>query len=212
MKRNLLLLSFSLATILAFGQAFNGTIDFKYYKLNDTLNNVYLVKDKTVKLVQYGKKSGSIEGSFIFDLAGNSIRWVNPKRKVWGDHKSETPAIIKGKCEVTKGTNTKTIQGIKCTEYAVKNTEENTHITYWICTDKFSFFVPVLKLWNRKDKQSVYFNQITGLPEGAMPLLSEEKQISDGKMLTKLEVTKISNKMPDDASLGVPADYTKFDK
>jgi hypothetical protein len=113
---------------------------------------------------------------------------------------------------VTKGTNTKTVQGIKCNEYIVKNVEENTVITYWVAADKFKFFVPVVKLWNRKDKQSVYFNQITGLPEGSMPLLSEEKQLSDGKALTRLEVVKINKTVPDDSNLKVPADYNKFDK
>lgn len=212
MKKILLLAALSFSFSNMNSQGFNGTIDFKYATLKDTTSNVYVVKDKVVKLDQFGKKSGTIEGSFIFDLAVNKIKFVNPKRKVWGEHISETPAVIRGKCEVTKGTNTKTIQGVKCTEYTVKNTQENTIVTYWIATEKFNFFIPVLKLWNRKDKQSVYFNQITGLPEGSMPLLSEEKQLSDGKSLTRLEVVKISKKTPDESSLQVPPDYTKFDK
>ena len=211
MKKLLLFIGVG-SLLITKAQNFSGTIDFKYATAKDTTNNVYIVKDKMIKLDQYGKKSGNIEGSFIFDLTSNSIKFVNPKRKVWGEHKSETPAIIKGKCEVTKGTSTKNVQGIKCVDYTVKNTDENTTITYWIATEKFDFFVPVLKLWNRKDKQSVYFNQITGLPEGSMPMLSEEKQLGDGKMLTKLEVIKISKKSPDDASVQVPADFTKFDK
>jgi hypothetical protein len=193
-------------------QSFNGSIDFKYGTAKDTSNNTYFVKDKLVKLDQYNRKSGNTEGSFIIDLESNSIQWINPKRKVWGDHKSETPAIIKGKCEVTKGTGSKTIQGYKCTDYTVKNTEENTTITYWIASEKFNFFSPMIKLWNRKDKQSVYFAQITNLPAGSMPLMSEEKQLSDGKSVTKLEVVKINKTTPDDSKLKVPADYSKFDK
>ncbi|MBA3665000.1 MAG: DUF4412 domain-containing protein [Bacteroidetes bacterium] len=200
----------SLSNICA--QGFNGSIDFKYSTTKDTTQNIYFVKDKLVKLDQFNRKSGNIEGSFIFDLTTNTIKFVNPKRKVWGEHKSETPPIIKGKCEVTKGTGTKTVQGYKCAEYIVKNTEENTLITYWIANDKFNFFNPVLKLWNRKDKQSVYYNQITGLPEGSMPLISEEKQVSDGKAVSRLEVVKINKNVPDEASLKVPADYNKFDK
>ncbi|MEI8136159.1 MAG: hypothetical protein WCH21_02430 [Bacteroidota bacterium] len=193
-------------------QNFNGSIEFKYSTQKDTTTNIYLVKDKIIKLDQYGKKTNTIEGSFIFDLNTNTIKFVNPKRKVWGEHKSETPPIVKGVCSVTKGTNTKSIQGIKCIEYTVKNTEENTSITYWVGENKFSFFVPVIKLWNRKDKQSVYFNQIKGLPEGSMPFFSEEKQISDGKLITKLEVIKIEKKVPDDASLVIPPNFNKFDQ
>ena len=214
MKKILFIASLAVFSLENSAQNFNGTIDFKYANatLKDTSHNVYVVKDKVIKLDQYGKKSGAIDGSFIFDLGANTIKFVNPKRKVWGEHKSETPPVIKGKCEVTKGSESKTIQGVKCTNYTVKNSEENTIITYWIGTDKFSFFVPVLKLWNRKDKQSVYFSQITGLAEGSMPMLSEEKQINDGKTMTRLEVVKITKKTPDDASIQVPPDYTKFDK
>ena len=212
MKNNLSIFAGMLLAINLSGQSFNGTIDFKYSTLKDTNNNVYIVKDKLIKLDQFGKKSGNVEGSFIFDLNSNGIKFVNPKRKVWGEHKSETPALIKGKCEVTKGTVVKTIQGQKCTEYIVRNIEENTQVTYWITSDNYSFFIPVLKLWNRKDKQSVYFNQISGLAEGSMPLWSEEKQITDGKSVTKLEVFKITKKVPDDASVAVPNEFTKFDK
>ena len=45
-----------------------------------------------------------------------------------------------------------------------------------------------------------------------MPLLSEEKQITDGKFISKLEVTKIGRKAPDNANLEVPATYIKFDQ
>ena len=212
MKKIFFALSMYFGILQITAQNFNGSIEFKYSTQKDTTTNVYLVKDKLVKLDQYAKKTNAIEGSFIFDLTTNKIKFVNPKRKVWGEHKSETPPVIKGVCVVTKGNNTKSVQGIKCTEYTVKNTEENTIITYWIAENKFSFFMPVVKLWNRKDKQSIYLNQIKDLPEGSMPLLSEEKQISDGKSITKLEVVKISKKAPDDESLAVPVNYNKFDQ
>jgi hypothetical protein len=147
----------------------------------------------------------------LFDLTANEIKFLNPKRKLWGKQRSETPQVIKGTCLVTKG-GTKKVAGVKCTEYTVKNTEENTVVTYWIAQEQFTFFIPLIKLWNRKDKQSIYFAQIKDLPEGSMPLMSEEKQLSDGKLLTKLEVTNISNKAPDDATFAIPAGYTKFDQ
>jgi hypothetical protein len=45
-----------------------------------------------------------------------------------------------------------------------------------------------------------------------MPMLSEEKQISDGKLVTRLEVTKITKGGIDEAKLQVPADYKKFEQ
>jgi hypothetical protein len=201
---------FSLSRLIA--QGFSGSIEFKYATQKDTTTNMYWVKDKVVKLDQYSKKGNTIEGSFIFDLATAHIKFVNPKRKLWGEQKSETPQVIHGQCVVTQGSGSKTIAGIKCIEYTVKNTEENTVITYWIGDGKFTFFAPLIKLWNRKDKQSIYFGQIKNLSEGSMPLMSEEKQMSDGKSLTRLEVVKVNKSIPDESSMAVPPNYTKFDQ
>lgn len=210
-KIKLLVASFALS-LIATAQSYEGTVEFKMETQKDTTTNIYYVKGNDVKLDQIGKKSGKVEGSFVFDLASNQVKFVNPVRKVWGEHKSENPPAIKGQCVVTKGTATKTIQNIKCTQYTVKNTEENTEIIYWVATGKYDFFVPLVKLWNRKDKQSVYFNQIKDLPKGSMPLLSEEKQISDGKLISKLEVTKFGKGSLDASKVAVPSDYKKFEQ
>jgi hypothetical protein len=208
------LIGFSLTlSALSIAQSFEGNIEFKMEtSKGDTTTNIYYVKSNRVKLDQIGRKSGKVEGSFIFDLGTKEIRFVNPVRKIWGITKSETPPVINGICVITKGTNTKVVLGQKCAEYIVKNIEENTQITYWITINKYDFFVPLVKIWNRKDKQSVYFNQIKDLPKGSMPLYSEEKTITDGKALSKLEVSKINKSSVDDSKLSVPADYKQFEQ
>jgi hypothetical protein len=210
-KIKLLVASLTLS-VMAIAQSYEGSIEFRMETSKDTTTNIYYVKGHDVKLDQIGRKSGKVEGSFVFNTETNEIKFVNPVRKVWGEHKSETAPVIKGTCISTKGTNTKMVQGQKCTEYVVKNVEENTQITYWIVSGKYDFFAPIVKAWNRKDKQSIYFNQIKDLPKGSMPLLSEEKTISDGKLISKLEVSKMSKGGIDAAKLSIPADYKKFEQ
>ncbi len=210
-KFKLLLAGLSISAI-GIAQSFEGSMEFKMETSKDTTTNIYYIKGNDVKLDQIGKKSGKVEGSFIFNTETKEIRFVNPVRKVWGEHKSETAPIIKGTCEVTKSTNTKVIQGVKCTEYIVKNTAENTQITYWIASGKYDFFIPVVKMWNRKDKQSIYFNQIKDLPKGSMPMLSEEKSLSDNTIVSRLEISKINKGNIDASKLSVPADYKKFEQ
>ena len=103
------------------------------------------------------------------------------------------------------------VQGQKCAEYIVKNTEENTVITYWIVSGKYDFFAPLVKAWNRKDRQSIYFNQIKDLPKGSMPLLSEEKSL-DGLLISKLAVSKINKSSIDASILTIPSEYKKFEQ
>jgi len=193
-------------------QGFNGTIEFRYSTLKDTSRNIYHVKNKLVRLDNYSrKKSNVVEGSFLFDLDTKEVKILSPKRKIWGLQKSETPPLLTGECVVTKSKAIKTISGHKCSEYIVKNTGENTVITYWVAQGKFTFFSPLIELWNRKDKQSIYYAQLKDLPAGSMPLMSVEKHIDTGKTITKLEVVKISKTAPPDQYFKVPADYTKFD-
>ena len=203
-------LFFGLAFLSSFSQ-FMGSVEFKYYTTKDTTLNTYWVKDKKIKLDQYAKRGNAIEGSFIFDLTEKTIKFVNPKRKVWGDQKSEIPPVMKGKCEVKKGKG-QVFNGVKCAEYIVKNTEENTVITYFISTDSYEFFIPMMELWNRKDKQSIYFGKIKGLSKGSMPFMSEERQISDNKMISKLEIIKLNKSEVEASKLEVPPDYKKFDQ
>lgn len=212
MKRILATVILSVIGSFIFAQGFNGTIEFKYATQKDTTTNLYSVKDKKIRLDQFSKRDKGIEGSFLFDLVAKEVKFLNPKRKLWGYQRSETPQVVRGECAVTKTGSVKTIAGVKCNEYVVRNFAENTVVTYWISEGKYDFFTPLVKLWNRKDKQSVYFLQIKDLPEGAMPFLSEEKQMSDGKLLTRLEVVKFNTTAPAEGSLDVPAGYSKFDQ
>src|SRR5687768_1444725 len=95
------------------GQGFNGSIEFKYYTQKDTSRNIYLVKNKLVRLDRYSRKNDKIEGSFIFDLQQGEVKCLSPQRKVWFTQKSETPPNLQGQCVVTKGKSAKTIAGFK---------------------------------------------------------------------------------------------------
>ena len=213
MNKFKLLIAFINISFFSLAQSFEGSIEFKMESnKGDTTTNIYYIKGNNVKLDQIGHASGKVEGSFIFNLSTKEIKVVNPGRKIWVETKSETLPVIIGVCVVTKGANNRMYQGQKCTEYIVKNTDENTQITYWIATNKYEFFVPLVKMWNRKDKQSVYFNQINDLPKGSMPLLSEEKSIIEGKIISRLEVSKITKTVIDESKLNVPSDYKKFEQ
>ena len=53
---------------MAVAQSYEGSIEFKMETAKDTTTNIYYVKGNTVKLDQIGRKSGKVEGSFIFDI------------------------------------------------------------------------------------------------------------------------------------------------
>jgi hypothetical protein len=45
-----------------------------------------------------------------------------------------------------------------------------------------------------------------------MPVLSEERTVSDDKFVSKLEITKLNKGDVDPSKLAIPEDYKKFDQ
>ncbi|MBI4947422.1 MAG: DUF4412 domain-containing protein [Bacteroidetes bacterium] len=192
-------------------QSFEGTIAFKKQTPADTVNYVYYIKGDKVRLDEISSRSKKVEGSFIIDLKTNSMISLSHDRKLYMEQASSTPAVITGKPEVKKTGNTKTIQGMKCTEYVVKNTEEKIQVTYWMASGNFDFFFKLLKILNRKDKSSVYILQLTGV-DGMFPFLSSLINLETNTEEVRLEVTKVEKKSLDANMFEIPKDYAKFQK
>jgi hypothetical protein len=192
-------------------QSFEGTIEFRKQTTTDTVNYIYYVKGDKVRLDEIGSKSKKVEGSFIIDLKTNSMLSLSHERKLYIEQASGTPATMIGKAEVKKTGATKTIQGVKCNEYVVKNPDEKVQVTYWMAEGKYDFFFKLLKVLNRKDKSAVYVQQITGV-DSSFPFLSSQINLDTNKEEVKMEVTKLQKKAVDASLFEVPKDYQKFQK
>ena len=212
MKKLLLSSLFGISgTLMVSAQSFEGVIEFKKHTLTDTVNYIYYVKGDKVRLDEIGSKSKKVEGSFIIDLKTSSMVSLSHERKLYIEQAPGTPAVVNGKPVVTKTGNTKTIQGMKCSEYVVKNDEEKVQVTYWLASGKYDFFSKLLKILNRKDKSEVYFGQLTGV-EGMFPYLSSQVNLETGKEEVKMEVAKVDKKTVDNTMFEIPKTYQKFQK
>lgn len=195
---------------MAVAQSFEGTIEFKRETETDTTNYVYYVKGVQVRIDEIGGKSHKPEGTYLIDMDEKTIKALNHERKLYMDQPTPPAPVNKGAFTVKKGLTPKNLQGYKCTEYTVTNTEENTQVTYWLADGKFSFFEKLLKQLNRKDKSSVYFLQLPDI-KNTFPMLSIQQSL-DGKDHIHLEVTKIIKKEIDPAMFELPKGYSKFEK
>ncbi len=211
------ILKFTAAVVLAtglslsaFSQSFEGVIEFKKATMIDTTTYIYYVKGNNVKIDEIGAKSHRVEGTFLIDLEAKTMKSLNHERKLYMEQASPASPALKGTCAVKKGTNVKNLQGNKCTEYVVTNTEEGTIITYYLADGKYIFFEKLLRQLNRKEKQSIYFLQIQDV-KNMFPMLSVSTDLK-GKENGRLEVTKITNKIMDPSMFEVPKGYNKFEK
>jgi hypothetical protein len=196
------------STSLTTAQSFEGMIEFKKETPTDTTNYVYFVKDGLVRIDEIGTKSHKAEGTYLIDMDQKTMKSLNHDRKLYMDQPTPAAPVMKGTCTVKKG-EVKNLQGYKCIEYIVTNTEEGIQISYWLADGKFSFFEKLLRQLNRKDKSSVYFLQIPTI-KNTFPMLSIQKGL-DGKEQMRLEVTKITKKEIDPTMFDLPRDYNKFE-
>jgi hypothetical protein len=213
MKKNILrLFSVFAMSAIAFNASaqFEGVIEFTKKSATDTTSYVYYVKGNTVKIDEIGARSKKVEGSFIVNMDNKTLTMLNHDRKIYMDQAIPATPVTKGKPEVKKGDGSKTIQGYKCQEYSVTNTEENTKITYWLAQDKFTFFEKLLRQLNRKDKSSVYYLLLPDI-KNAFPMMSTQTDLT-GKPMVTLEVTKITKKEIDATMFQIPKGYNKFEK
>lgn len=195
---------------LTFAQSFEGTIEFKKASVSDTTNYVYYIKDPNIRIDEMGTKSYKAEGTFLVNLEKKTMKSLNHERKSYIEQQTPPAAISKGLFSVKKGTDVRDLQGYKCIQYTVTNTEENTQIVYWLATDRFSFLIKLLHQLNRKDKASIYFLQIPDT-ENMFPMLCIQQSLQGNEQM-RLEVTKIVRKKIDHRMFELPAGYSKIEK
>lgn len=209
------ILSLSAAALLfagmAFGQkSFEGQIDFMQYNGIDTTYFSYYVKTTHVKIVNTDIKTGNDEGIYLIDLTTKTTLALSPIRKIYKDQPSPAPVKPAGTPKVTKTTNTKMINGLKCTEIDVADAEEGIKVTYWVASGDFEFFSPMMNILNRKDKFSQYYMCITGT-SNMFPMEAYETDMS-GASKGFIKATKCTSGKISDGTFAIPAGYNKFEK
>jgi hypothetical protein len=189
---------------------FEGSIEFRKMTTTDTTKYIYYVKGNKIRIDEIGSKSKKLEGSFLIDLTASTMIDVNHDRKLYMDQKPSSPAVVGGKPELSNTKMTKTLLGVPCKELVVTNKDDNATIHYYIAPGKFDFFVKMLKLINRKDKQSSYYLLLKEAGDG-FPYLSIQTD-NTGKEFSRLEVLKIEKKPIEPSVFEIPKEYQKFEK
>lgn len=200
-------LSVLFATFAA-AQNFEGVIEFKKQTLTDTVNYLYSVKGNMVRIDEVSPRTHRIDGSFLLNLKEGSMIYLNHERKTWGRReKTGKPAVPSG-LSVSSTKVNKTLFGYKCSQHIVKNTADNSSIHYYVAPGRFTFFVPMLELLNRREDFSTHYLALP-VKDGSFPFLAV-KYDAAGKELARLEVTRIEKKTVSLSVFDVPKDYKEF--
>ena len=205
-----ILAPFLLTSTTLFSQGFEGSIDFRKIGAFDTTKYIYYVKGNQVRIDEIGSNK-VVAGSMLIDLKTTTGKSVSPERKLYMDLEKGKPNNVSAdQVKIEKGKEVKKIAGYTCNEVIVKNTEQNTIVTYYIAKDNFHFLKGVISTLNRKDKSSMYYQTIAG-NDNSFPFLSIETDLA-GTRKSTLEVTNVNKHKIEDKVFLMPAGFKKFEK
>jgi hypothetical protein len=208
MIRNLFFALCLFTATFAAGQNFEGVIEFKKQSLTDTVNYMYSVKGNMVRIDEVNPRTHRIDGSFLLDLKAGSMIYLNHERKTWGRREKTGKPTVPAGLSVSSTKQAKTLFGYKCSQHIVKNTADNSSIHYYVAPGRFTFFVPMLELLNRREDFSTNYRALT-VKDGSFPFLAVKFDAA-GKEVGRLEVTRIERKTVSLSVFDVPKAYKEF--
>ncbi|MCA6361616.1 MAG: DUF4412 domain-containing protein [Bacteroidetes bacterium] len=197
-----------LTAAFAAGQSFEGVIEFKKQSLTDTVNYMYSVKGSMVRIDEINPRTHRIDGSFLLNLKEGSMLYLNHERKTWGRREKTGKPTVPSGLSVSSTKETKALFGYRCNQHIVKNPADNSSIHYYVSPGRFTFFVPMLELLNRREDFSTHYLALP-VKDGSFPFLAV-KYDAAGKEVGRLEVTRIEKKTVSLSVFDVPAAYKEF--
>ncbi len=189
-------------------KGFEGKIEIIEKKPFDTSSYTLFVSDNLVRLDKI-EKNEKMKESLIFDLDKNTILALQHERKMYMNIPVKSfLSAVDDSVKIVKTNNTKIISGFKCTQWRIKNVNENTEITYWVTGNNFYFYNRFLKLWNKTDKCYKYFLSI---PEtaGNFPIQQVERTLLRD-IKSSVVISKLSFQPVIKSEFEIPGGYTLF--
>lgn len=191
-------------------EQFEGEVDYVKTSYSDTLYYVYTIKDDYIRIDEYDKYKRATS-SYIVNLQDQSVMVIHPGKRLYTTlEKFPVQKDSAQNMEVVYTGNYKYINGYKCSQWRVKNYDENTEITYWMAGDNFNFYAPMSQLAMSFDHHFLFYH---ALPErtmqGLMPMMIEDKTLLRSHKSTSRVIGIRSH--PVDPSVFSLSEYQRFE-
>lgn len=198
------------ASFGAFAQGFEGSIYFTKSNMMDVTQYAYHVKGNMVRIDEMVEGSDKLVATLLVNLETGEMIALSHERNLWMKRPSKDEDSESGNAEVKEGTLKRSIHGMNCSQYRVRDKDADREVMYWVTEGDYSFFPKLLSILKRKDNFSTYYMQLEGL-ENKLPLMAEENTLLRDKK-GFLQVDKIEKKKLADALFQIPAGFEKVER
>jgi hypothetical protein len=189
--------------------AFEGIISYVKESKYDTTYNIYYIKDNNVRIEEYDKDK-NLQNVVLIDINKETSILINPEKKQYKENNKcdQLKKLFDNNFEINKTDNYKIINGVKCFQWRVRNTQLNTEISYWVTQSKIEFYNNLLNNLYSSENSNIFFMQIPD-NKGYYPMVTEERTLlRDEKQRTTL--VDIKSKQMNNNLFIIPSNYKLF--
>lgn len=187
---------------------FEGSLQVVKTTLYDTSIILYKIKNYYIKIEEYDQHANLLL-TYLVDFDKNIIYAIDPLNKRYKplDIRPFSPSNSKN-FEVIKSENFMYLNGYKCTQWRIKNRDDNTEIAYWVTKDEFNFYEKMLRTINSFEKPYNYFLHIPD-NQGYIPMLAVERTLLRDEK-SRIEIVRIEKEFLDKNIFEIPENYKLF--
>lgn len=202
---------FTIVSLGAFAQGFEGSIYFTKSNMIDVTQYAYHVKGNMVRIDEMMEGSDKLVATLLVNLESGDMKALSHERNLYMNRpQKDGEADVTG-TEIIEGQLKRSFHGINCSQVRVKNKAADREVMYWVSDDaNYAFFPKLLKVLKRKDNFSTYYMSIPDVGD-KLPLMAQENTLLREKK-GFLQVDKLEKKKLDDSLFKVPAGFEKVER
>lgn len=209
-QKILTLCFFSIATLAASAQGFEGSIYFTKSNMLDVTQYAYHVKGNMVRIDEMVEGSDDLVAALLVDLETEEMTALSHERKLYMKRPKRTDDVSVPGAEVVDGTLKRSIHGHNCSQVRVKNKSADREVMFWVTDGNYDFFPKLLNILKRKDNFSTYYLSIPDLGNKLPLMAAENTLLRDKKGF--LQVDRMEEKEMADSMFAIPAGFEKVER
>jgi hypothetical protein len=201
---------FSLATLGASAQEFEGSIYFTKSNMLDVTQYAYHIKGDMVRIDEMMEGSDNLVAALLVNLETEEMIALSHERKLYMKRPKRTDDVSVSGAEVVEGTLKRSIHGHNCSQVRVKNKSADREVMFWVTDGNYDFFPKLLKILKRKDNLSTYYLNIPNVGSRFPLMAAENTLLRDKKGF--LLVDRMEEKELADALFSIPDGFEKVER
>lgn len=150
-------------------EGFEGKVNILREGAYDTILVEVYIKGNYLKVNEFGKHNRLLR-SYIANLSTGTTYLISYNQKMYSVLKTVENSPLQHNIQIVKSENSVEIEGIRCFQWRVRNSDGQTETTYWVALSTYDFMI---KLHKALANTGSAIEEMVNIPlvDGVMPFM-----------------------------------------